>query len=640
MGIEITDSDIARLEQQEKWSFDEDRKNILKSTETFDVQACAGSGKTTLIGAKLILLAEKWQSVHQGVCVLSHTNVAKDEIINRLEIANSRKAKALLSYPHFIGTIQEFVNKFLGLPLIRSEGIDIKFIDSDACADIMYSRLPYGTKAYLTNKQIKDSSGLLSFTMKYENSGFVFNVPTFPQVSTSDSYINLLAGRRNLISEGCFFYRDIYSYSEKLLTEHPQIISKLRKRFPFILIDEMQDTQSFQDDLILKLFATGSDASTIQRFGDPDQSIFNEMDGESANTTYNNKPATQMFSGKAIDTSNRFLNSVANKVQGLSVNKVLTQSCLNDQKITKYHSENTNTSDFSHTIFIYDDATITNVIPNFAELVSGEFVDKTNKIVKVVGANGSETSTFTIKNYWPSYSKRKNIKNFKAEALIDSVYSIKQNQLGDVTNSIKMLKQAVLDYLRKSDQKDSSGHFFNAATLEKNLTEIGKFDAYKKLVFDLINDTSEITETSWNTLTERLREILSITQTHSYLNFRVKSVADDTNREEETNVTVVNDIPIEVSTIHAVKGETHHATLVLDTKNRTHDLHSLLPWLLDKTKALPTQDTKLKFMRQLYVAMTRPMHLLCLAIHKDRITDAQINQLGAAPHHWKIKKLF
>jgi len=53
---------------------------ILKSTETLDIEACPGSGKTTLLVAKLAILARKWTSARQGICVLSHTNVARREI--------------------------------------------------------------------------------------------------------------------------------------------------------------------------------------------------------------------------------------------------------------------------------------------------------------------------------------------------------------------------------------------------------------------------------------------------------------------------------------------------------------------------------------------------------------------------------
>ena len=84
---------------------------------------------------------------------------------------------------------------------------------------------------------------------------------------------------------------------------------------------------------------------------------------------------------------------------------------------------------------------------------------------------------------------------------------------------------------------------------------------------------------------------------------------------------------MEISTIHGVKGETHHATLVLETMNRVYDISSMLPWIIDPELNVPTQITKKKFMKQLYVAVTRAKHLLCMAIHTDRISPEQIQQL-------------
>jgi hypothetical protein len=40
-------------------------------------------------------------------------------------------------------------------------------------------------------------------------------------------------------------------------------------------------------------------------------------------------------------------------------------------------------------------------------------------------------------------------------------------------------------------------------------------------------------------------------------------------------------IEVQMGSIHAVKGETHFATLVLETHNHKHSLKSLLPWLLE-----------------------------------------------------------
>lgn len=76
---------------------------------------------------------------------------------------------------------------------------------------------------------------------------------------------------------------------------------------------------------------------------------------------------------------------------------------------------------------------------------------------------------------------------------------------------------------------------------------------------------------------------------------------------------------IDISTIHKVKGETHTATLVLETFNRTYDLKQLLNLLKGKTMERSiTTDNKKKL---LYVAMSRPTHLLCLAINKEHVSE-------------------
>lgn len=82
--IQITDEDVAWIESILGFQFDDDRIKILKNLESRDVQAFPGSGKTTILVAKLAILAKKWPYVNSGICVLSHTNVAREEIEDRL----------------------------------------------------------------------------------------------------------------------------------------------------------------------------------------------------------------------------------------------------------------------------------------------------------------------------------------------------------------------------------------------------------------------------------------------------------------------------------------------------------------------------------------------------------------------------
>tara|TARA_R110000744_G_scaffold70245_1_gene142145 strand:- start:28 stop:249 length:222 start_codon:yes stop_codon:yes gene_type:complete len=59
---DVTDDDVAWItDVMGLDDLDEDRQAFLKRSETFDVSACPGSGKTTLVVAKLAILARKWQ---------------------------------------------------------------------------------------------------------------------------------------------------------------------------------------------------------------------------------------------------------------------------------------------------------------------------------------------------------------------------------------------------------------------------------------------------------------------------------------------------------------------------------------------------------------------------------------------------
>ena len=60
---EITEEDVAWVtELMQLKNLDAPRIKFLQSLETLDVSACPGSGKTTMVVAKLAILARKWTS--------------------------------------------------------------------------------------------------------------------------------------------------------------------------------------------------------------------------------------------------------------------------------------------------------------------------------------------------------------------------------------------------------------------------------------------------------------------------------------------------------------------------------------------------------------------------------------------------
>lgn len=650
LNISITDDDIQLLSESENLEFDTTRSEILKSLESMNVQACPGSGKTTMIAAKLILLSQKWTETHKGICVLSHTNVAKNEIIRKLTESNNPSATRLLSYPHFIGTIHEFINRHLGLPYLRSQNIDVKLIDTEQCVKLIYSRLSFGTKSYIDNVNRNNHGDVLyKFDLSLNGNQFHINVPTFPNGSDSNSYKDLRKVRWDLILNGCLFFKDLFTFAEQLLLSDSSVAAHLQARFPLVLIDEMQDTLQFQDDLLLQIFPLNSESSSLQRFGDPDQAIFSGSNDDASNESFNALSRDEMCF--VIDNSHRFDDSICSLISGLSFNQVDLGCDLTTKGLDERAECQTLGEGFKHTVFIFNDNNVQEVIPEFAKLSKEEFSDlKLNDpdlCIKAVGFVGNEADlssckTIKIAHYCQTYDKSKSSISFKEDCLLDAIYRVRGYQTGDVYNSYKELTSSFLRLTRLAQvYADDSGKLFNVTSLEAHLKSREKWEIYRKMILWCLNANNEITQKKWAKFCEFYGELFQFEHTHLDLQEYLKYKENTFNKNQiSCNSVVVDDLTVELGTIHSVKGETHDGTLVLETKRNSHDIGLLIEYITGK---LPTGDnkklaiTKTRFMRQLYVAASRPRYLLCLAIHQSRVTPEIENDLDA--QGWNIHKL-
>ena len=85
-------------------------------------------------------------------------------------------------------------------------------------------------------------------------------------------------------------------------------------------------------------------------------------------------------------------------------------------------------------------------------------------------------------------------------------------------------------------------------------------------------------------------------------------------------------IDIRLGSIHSVKGQTHLATLLLSTNwYKQHSAIRLMPWLLgQRANGAKAGKQDLQRLLHTYVAMTRPSHLLCLAVPRSALGDGKI----------------
>lgn len=154
-------------------NFDEEKQKIINCTDSAHIKACPGSGKTTTLLAKLVLLAEQMPLKDgKGICVLTYTNVAIDEIKSKL----GHKADILFSYPNFFGTIQTFVDEFFASAALQYYyGARISLVDNEKANDELlktyrakgYCQLDkflyghnYSSQSILTQEEIDSCGGV------------------------------------------------------------------------------------------------------------------------------------------------------------------------------------------------------------------------------------------------------------------------------------------------------------------------------------------------------------------------------------------------------------------------------------------------------------------------------------------------
>jgi len=93
---------------------EQQKKIVFEKSGKFVVRACPGSGKTYSVAARLAHRIENWKYKRKGIAALSFTNAAWKEI--ELQLKKSFNLSNKIQYPHFLGTLDSFINQHIFLP--------------------------------------------------------------------------------------------------------------------------------------------------------------------------------------------------------------------------------------------------------------------------------------------------------------------------------------------------------------------------------------------------------------------------------------------------------------------------------------------------------------------------------------------
>lgn len=625
--ISIDDQDIAwaeRLLSLPQGAFDEERREAIKGMGRFDVQACPGSGKTTLVVAKLAILARKWPYSTRGICVVSHTNVARKEIQDRL--GRTEIGQKLLSYPHFIGTIHGFVNQFVALPWVRSCGWPISVVDTDITLNKRWAKLRHSTRnarqLAQMQKRALESHELGSPQPIRSGRGFLGE--------SSDMGKDLRAAIKASYEEGFFTYDEMFLFANELLNLHPGLPGTIAHRFPAFIVDEAQDCSESQNSILSRLFPSSSALDIHQRFGDGNQAIFNSTFAADAIET---DPFPDDSRMKSVSNSHRLHPSIAQLSDPLGLIPYnMTGIGVGANDVSSKHS-----------IFAFDESTIGEVIPAYAALVLEQFTDEQLRdsrcvaVGQVHNPERDEPIGAHVQHYWPAY----NPTIHKAESSTSHLVDYFRSAVADFESSnelhagMDIALKGIVSLLRKNGVQDLATSRRTYRYLRD--LSIDHLDEFSTMCDCLQSSlVTSLNEQSW---TENLISSIcswcnqcfgtAVDAGDPFLEWKAAPANQgDPARNRNSNVFSFaagdRKVDIHMGSIHSVKGQTHRSTLVLDTfwngRNGKTNLAYISDWLCGKKCGSGSEGTQnLTRLKCHYVAMTRPTALLSLAIHKSHI---------------------
>lgn len=619
----ITDNEIEVVEKlllPENCHFADDAKDVIRHWKSTDISACPGSGKTTVLLAKLKLISDRMPLENgAGICVLSHTNVAVNEIKSKL----AEYADKIIGYPNFVGTIQSFIDKFITFPYLKSiTEQPIQVVDDIMYAKYLYglihkNQVRYGKLFYFINMRYKKSGSQYKDIFDYFKDLYLVNGALYRKgehnrlaKAESDSAKQYnMAKDELLLQRGILTYKDAYQYGMRALFQRKDLSSLLCKRFSYVFIDEFQDCDQIQRAVLSRVF--DETKCCVFRIGDPDQAIYS---GDRDNPE-DWKPSENALQ---IASSNRYSQEIANVLSPLKSDKCDICSLRGEMGVTP-------------TLIIYDDNTQNRVINAFVFLLDKYELTDPNGIYKAIGWIKKESAAgIKIGDYWEDYSATDKSKseNRYWGMVEDICEELKHGKLYKVENIIRRMMCMIVNYL---GCKDSEGHSFTSSSIKKILDN--KYHRiYREKVLALtvlpeygLTQIDSIIREMVNTILKKDEPIDIFSKLPKYFMDEIYKTKSSSN-----NCYTFNGRNIQFSTIHKVKGETHDATLYLETEiQRSSDLKRVFPYY-NGTK-LGTSPLYNYSRKCAYVGFSRPRKLLCVAIHENTY-----EQSGNAFSSWGI----
>lgn len=585
-----------------KLSIAQKRIVVCKSPKII-VKACPGSGKTFSVAARLArLLQSNDLGRHQGIAVLSFTNTACTEIKKKLKEEFGIKEE--IGYPHFIGTIDSFINNFIFFPYghleMRCKGRpEIVGTQFNKWHEYDFSLTKYAIKngislvrerdpRYYFDKVSFDQKSNLLRLMPYQS--YTFGKTDWDNHHKVDGsfkkcILDLMNMKKAIFREGKANQADANYIAYKTIKNKSTIGENLVERFPIIIIDEAQDSTEIQMSIIDFLIKYG--LKNIMLIGDPDQAIFewNTANPELFKKKWDDEEWHRLELKENYRSSTHICNLLNSFYGNTIVSKANDKECLEIPKLIGHNNSDKPIKDIQQQF--YDECSRLGIPDDESAIVYRG---------RRFGENFFGLEQETSDNKESPWVKN----NYYVRDIAHGKYLI---EIGYFKAGIKLLEKGYLK--RQLDKVTLSGKEIQEYKDEKG------FRVFRKELFDFIEKLGIIKENtlkSWQQVTKNNGVDLKIDPKRADLKIEKLFQYDETTNQDRY-----------INTIHSVKGMSKDAILVFLNKDTASKNYSTI---LHPSYSEPDLDKRNKDheeIRVVYVAVSRPRKILWIAVHSHDV---------------------
>jgi DNA helicase II / ATP-dependent DNA helicase PcrA len=526
------------------------------------VRACPGSGKTYSVAAKLHRELLMWRSKYCGIATLSFTNTAWKEIENKL--TGDFKFKGSVEYPHFLGTLDSFINKFIFLQFGH-------LLMGCSKRPVMVGA-PFNN--WVGNFFSESFFDKITYNIKGEIDSYVtINVKNWRE---NKAIVNAKEG---LLKVGYANQNDANYFTMKLLEKYPQIARAIATRFPFVIIDEAQDISEIQMKIIDLLIKNG--VKKICLVGDPDQSIFE---------WHNAKP--DLFLKKCKEWGGNLI--------------ILNENRRSSKKICEFTYKLSSLSnqsravcrdvcgfDFKPEVWGYKDDDYSGVIADFLKVCETNGIPVDKKVAVLSRSKGVVCKICGTQDFQDGVSCWGDYHFLKDLCFGKHLYESKEFKKG-----FNFVEKGLYKLLK--NKKNCTEECLNQIILE-----VG-FINWRKRVFKLLS----LLPTTNGCVVDWIKSTSIVLCGLGYLSARIAvrpAYVDVKIKDIFVSGAELNNFPYRMGTIHSVKGETFEAVLLI-LKNKGVGKY-YVSLINDNAKIEDEEE-----LRIVYVGITRPRRILVLAV--------------------------